>query len=147
MNLTAHFTIEELTRSDYAVRHGLSNEPVFEARDNLYTLADGLERARAVLETPLLVLSGYRAPKVNAGVGGSKGSAHMRGLAADFVPLDVRSLREACEHLADHADFVDFDQLIHEGDWIHISFSDQPRHEVLTAMFGGGEPVYRKGLA
>jgi len=83
--LTEHFSLNELVFSEYAVRHHIDNTPDDEIVANLQMLADGLERCRAVLgNRPMIVSSGYRSPKVNSGIGGSKGSYHMKGLAADF---------------------------------------------------------------
>jgi hypothetical protein len=144
MNLTEHFTLEELTRSDYAIRHGINNTPTdAEVLENLQILAQGLERIRGLINKPIHVNSGYRSPKVNSAIGGSKTSAHMKGLAADVVipgmlPVDL------CKIIEDHKDLVQFDQLIHEGSWTHIAFPDvdqQPRQQTLTAIFKPGKPV------
>lgn len=147
MNLTQHFTLEELIHSEYAARNGLDNRPNADVLANLHVLADGLERVRTVLSVPLLPLSGYRSPKVNAGVRGALTSQHLQGLACDFIapaygkPLDVAKV------LAQEADFVGFDQLIMElGQWVHVSFSDQNRRDILTATKGPVGIVYTRGL-
>jgi hypothetical protein len=146
MNLTAHFTLEELTRSDYATRHGIDNSPTADVLANLYVLADGLERVRSVLDHPVWVSSGYRCPKVNAGLGGARYSQHMQGLAAD-IHSTYGAPREVCEAILDAEDFIEFDQLIFEGDWTHISFAPgKPRGQVLTAHFGGGGVSYSAGI-
>ena len=85
--VSIHFSLDELTSSDYADRHGIDNSPNAEILANINLLMDGLERARTVLDKPMSISSGYRSPKVNAGAGGSKASYHMRGLAADFTFL------------------------------------------------------------
>ena len=150
MNLTANFTLEELTASDYAIRHGINNHPVdHTVLSNLHVLADGLERVRAALRMPIFVSSGYRSAKVNSGVGGAKSSAHMLGLAADIHMPGV-SPRDVCKALIQHPE-IGFDQLISEGTWTHISFPE-PEHEpagmVLTAIFKAGQPTtYVKGIA
>jgi zinc D-Ala-D-Ala carboxypeptidase len=151
MNLTEHFTLAELTRSDYAIRHGINNMPTdADVLENLHTLAAGLERVRQVLRQPIHVSSGYRAPKVNSGVGGGKDSAHMQGLAADIV-LPGISARDVCAKLAEAAAFIGYDKLIYEHDWAHISFAEpevSPRFIVMTAVFRPGSPTtYLKGLA
>ncbi len=151
MKLTEHFSLGELVASDYAIRHGINNMPVdHEVLSNLNALALGLERARAVLLLPMHINSGYRSPKVNAGIGGAQNSAHLRGLAADFVIHGV-SPREVCLRLQEHADTIGFDKLIHEGTWTHISFpeaEERPRAQVLTAIFKPGQSTtYMKGIA
>lgn len=146
MNLTSHFTLEELTDSDLAERKGIDNTPSSEIVSNLYVLADGLERARTVLGEPITITSGYRSPKLNSSLGGAKNSQHTQGLAADFKVQNMTP-REVCFVLMENEDFVRFDQLIQEGKWTHISFSDNPRGEVLTAHFGSMGTTYTKGLA
>jgi zinc D-Ala-D-Ala carboxypeptidase len=151
MHLTEHFTPAELTRSDYAIRHGINNQPTdADVLENLHTLAAGLERVRSVLRQPVHVSSGYRSPKVNSGVGGAKDSAHMRGLAADLVLPGV-SARDVCVKIIEAAAFVGFDKCIYEHDWTHISFpepEEQPRMIAMTAVFRSGQPTtYLKGIA
>lgn len=145
MNLTEHFTLEELLASDYALRHGIDNNPADpDVLENLHVLANGLERVKAALDgLPVMVNSGYRSPKVNAGVGGSKTSAHLRGLAADIV-VPGMTPREVCIALSD-ADWIGFDQVIFEGTWTHVAFAEvdeKPRGKVLTAVFRKGQPTY-----
>ena len=148
--LSPHFTLAELTVSNSGARAGLRNVPVGTALDNLTRLAQLLEGVRTVLHgAPILVSSGYRSPAINNLVGGSLGSAHMRGLAADFIAPRFGPPRAVCEAI--RASSVQFDQLIFEGTWVHIAAPAAgaiPRREVLTAVFRGGMPVqYLKGLA
>ena len=147
--LTQHFALAELTHSDSAVRLGLDNAPTPEALANLATLARGLEAVRAALgSVPLYISSGYRSRAVNAAVGGSRTSQHMAGEAADFVAPEFGTPRQICEHLASLGDALQFDQLIYEGTWVHISFTaGRQRRSVLTAHFANGGVRYTQGLA
>jgi zinc D-Ala-D-Ala carboxypeptidase len=150
MQLTPHFSVAELTRSEYAVRKGIDNTPNDEVLANLLLLADGLERVRSVLGVSVYISSGYRSQKVNAGIGGATNppSAHTLGLAADFTAPEFGSPLEICRALESQQDEVDFDQLINEGTWVHISFKEaSPRGEILTAHFNGGKATYTRGLA
>ena len=146
--MTEHFTLAELTNSDYAIRHGLSNTPTDAATlTNIATLANGLERVRAVLGRPIHISSGYRGPAVNSAVGGSKTSAHLRGLAADIVVPGVSSLNVA-RLLQANRRAIAYDQLIFEGTWVHIAFAAAeaaPRFSEFTAHFPG--PTYTEGIA
>jgi len=147
--LSPNFSLAELTISQAATRAGLRNVPVGTAITNLFRLARTLEQVRSLLfNAPILVSSGYRSPAVNNLVGGSRTSAHMRGLAADFVapeygrPIDIaNAIRNSS---------IVFDQLIYEGTWVHLAIADTaatPRREVLTAVFRGGMPTqYLPGL-
>lgn len=147
MNLSSHFTLAELTNSQEAVRKGLDNSPTPEILENLRQTAAGLERVREILDEPMFISSGYRSPKVNAAVGGSRTSQHMNGEAVDFTSPNYGTPLQICQAIVSNADFIDFDQLIYEGTWVHISFSDTPRREVLTARFAGGKASYTRGLA
>lgn len=147
MNLTQHFTLDELTHSNEAVRRGIDNSPSAQTLDALYDTAAGLERVRTVLgDVAIHVSSGYRCPKLNAAVHGSRNSQHMSGQAVDFSAPEFGTPLAVCRELVNNAGFIDFDQLIWEGSWVHISFSDTPRGEVLTARFEHGAVTYMKGL-
>jgi hypothetical protein len=140
VNLTPHFTLAELTRSDAADRLGLKNAPAGDHLQNLRTLALGLEWARAILGGPLKITSGYRNPEVNQAVGGVANSDHALGFAADIIPSG-KGVLEAAKLLA--ASPLVFDQLIHESGRgiIHLSFAPRMRRQVLTQKGGPGTPV------
>lgn len=147
MNLTAHFTLKELTDSDDALRHGIDNSAPDDIVDKLYDTAAGMERVRTVLDVPIHVSSGYRCPKLNAAIRGSKTSQHMKGEAVDFKAPDFGSPLDICHAILAAGSFVDFDQLICEGGrWVHVSFSEKPRGDVLTAHFSNGNVTYTRGL-
>ena len=136
MNLTAHFTVEELTRSEIALRKGLDNTPDEEASKNLKVLAMGLERVRGLLGQPMHINSGYRSKIVNDAVGSKDTSAHRKGFAADFVCPGYGSPIQICKAIRDSE--IPYDQLIHEfGSWVHISFDPQLRGQVLTIDSNG----------
>jgi len=133
MNLTPHFTLEELTFSQRAAREGIDNTPDAQALRNLERTAEMLEQVRALLGgAPVVVSSGYRSQVVNHLEGGSDTSAHMRGLAADFAAPRFGTPLEICRAIV-RAGLM-FDQLIHEyGRWVHIGLSEtSPRRQLLT---------------
>lgn len=145
-----NFTVEELCHSDTAFRKGIDNTPDADVLANLDILMAGLERVRKLLGHPMYINSGYRGPKLNAAIGGSKTSAHMKGLAADFVCPGFGPPLEICQLLQAHAEEIRFDQIIQEGTWVHIAFADvdqKPRGEILTAHFSNGGVTYSRGLA
>lgn len=150
MNLSNHFTLEELTNSEYATRKGIDNTPSPEVCANLQVLANGLERVRALIGGPMRISSGYRSPKLNSAIGGATDSYHLRGLAADFTCPAYGSPKDIAECIADHEDAIGFDKLIYEGTWVHVQFpdaEDAPRGDILTAHFNGGRATYTKGIA
>ena len=142
--LSEHFTLSELTRSQTALRLGIDNYPPEEVINNLRTLCQKiLEPARSILARPLHIDSGFRCPALNASVGGAKTSAHMTGRAADIIPISI-DLVLAFEKLR-HSQ-LPYDQIIIEcGAWIHIGMAVQgadPRREAMTASGIPGHWTY-----
>jgi len=86
IQFTPHFELKEFTESATARRHGIANEPSFEAVENLKALCVfTLEPLREELGLPLIITSGYRTKALNSLlVGHSNKSQHMEGCAADF---------------------------------------------------------------
>lgn len=112
MHLSRHFTLEEMTRSDYAASHNLKNEPSDEQKVNLAFLClNTLEPLREAWGAPIVVTSGFRAPAVNKGVGGSPTSQHMQGMAADIRPVHGEDFMKLYK-LAN--EICEFDQLLFE---------------------------------
>lgn len=150
MNLSPHFTLVELVASQTAARRRIDNTPTGAALTNLYVLADRLETVRELLGgRPILISSGYRSPALNAAVGGSRTSAHMQGLAADFICPGFGTPLAICKQLAQHAGELDFDQIIQEGTWVHFGLAAEgkaARRQVLTANFNAGGTTYSTGL-
>ncbi|MEY4427730.1 MAG: hypothetical protein RLZZ182_419 [Pseudomonadota bacterium] len=145
--LSPNFWLSEFLRSDIATRRGLCNTPCVTALLNIRTiLAPGMQQVRNILGQPVFITSGYRSAAVNKAVGGSQHSQHVQGLAADFICPSLGMPRTVAEYLLQHST-LQFDQLIHEGAWLHVSFvPSKPRHEVLTAHFDGGHVTYTNGL-
>ena len=145
MKLTPHFSLAELTFSETAQRKQINNTPPPVIVQNLHLLAAGLEDVRAALGgLPLRINSGYRCPALNRAVGGARLSAHMSGHAADFVCPDFGTPLEIVRALA--ASDIQFDKLIQEGTWVHISFAPEARRQLLTAHFGAGGTTYSAGV-
>ena len=144
MNLTEHFTLEELTFSPTAERQKINNTPSLEAVAHMTTLAEGLEKVRALLGGPIRISSGYRSPELNAAIRGARNSAHMAGYAADFTCPSFGNPKDVVRAIA--ASAIEFDQCIYEGTWVHISFDPDMRRQVLTAHFGQGGTTYTEGV-
>ncbi len=123
MQLSEHFTLEELTTSEAAARQGLSNEPTGEALENLKRLAEFLEDVRALVGKPIRINSAYRSPEVNAAVGGSKTSQHCFGCAAD-IRVPGMTPDEVVRAIT--ASNLEYDQCIREFDsWTHVSIPNK----------------------
>lgn len=141
MNLTEHFTLEEMTFSPEAVRKGFDNTPSPAIQENLKVTAQGMEKVRALLNKPIHINSGYRSPAVNIAVGGTLKSAHCQGYAADFICLSFGSPLEICRAIM-KSDIM-YDQLIYEGTWVHIAFTPTNRRQNLKAIFNNGKATYQ----
>ncbi len=106
MNLSAHFTLKELTRTQ--VRADNTAPP--EVIEKLKLLCEKvLEPVRAKFG-PVLVSSGYRSLAVNRAVGSEDTSQHRRGEASDFESPPHSNYAIA----AWIRDNLDFDQCILE---------------------------------
>jgi zinc D-Ala-D-Ala carboxypeptidase len=132
MQISKHFTIEEMSFSEAAARLGLNNTPGPAVTANLKLVALVMERIRTLLEDkPIVVHSGYRAPAVNKAVGGVVTSAHCFGLACDFIcPAFGTPANVALTILK-----LEYDQLILEYGWVHVGLAQEgspSRQEALT---------------
>jgi zinc D-Ala-D-Ala carboxypeptidase len=139
--LSAHFTLEELTFSQTAARQGIDNIPSPAIIENLKRIAATMEEVRSLMGGKAIhVNSGYRGPALNTYIGGSKTSAHMKGLAVDFIAPGFGSVLEIARAIA--ASGIVFDQLIYEyGTWVHIGLAAQgaiPRQQTLSIFKGTG---------
>jgi zinc D-Ala-D-Ala carboxypeptidase len=125
MNLSEHFTYDELVRSETAERNGWLNIPSNAEKENLIRLAVLLEQVKAAVGgKPVMINSAFRSKQVNDAVGSKDTSQHRLGCAADLrVPgMKPREVVEACI-----AASVPFDQIILEFDsWTHISVPNTP---------------------
>ena len=134
-----YFTLLELTRSAAALRHKLDNTPDAAAVARLQALVTHvLDPLRQLYGAPIMVTSGYRSPAVNAAVGGAAHSQHLLGEAADITTGSPEGNRRLLGITLKDAQALHFDQLIAEkcdakGNprWIHISYSDKNRNQVL----------------
>lgn len=117
-----YFTIRELTRSTTARRLGIDNTPPDSAVTALHELVDEvLDPLREAWGGPIRVNSGYRCPELNKAVGGTPGSQHQRGEAAD-ITVGSRSGNRRLLELIKRLD-LPVDQCIDEKGcrWIHVS--------------------------
>jgi putative chitinase len=131
MNLSEHFTLEELTHTDH---RNLETEPNETELANLKRLAEFLETVKTALGgKPIIINSAFRSKAVNEAVGSKETSQHRKGCAADIrVPgltpdQVVRAIIEAN---------LPYDQVIREFDrWTHVSIPNtedaEPREMAL----------------
>jgi zinc D-Ala-D-Ala carboxypeptidase len=141
MQLSEHFTLDEATHSDTAIRQGIDNQPSTVQLENMKVAAANLEKVRAITGA-LNINSWLRLPAVNVAVGGSKISSHMDGWAID-VSSSKLTPYQLCQEVKKAG--IKFDQMIHEfGRWMHISFAPEMRQQELTIFKPEGK--YKPGI-
>lgn len=134
MNLTPHFTLQELTVSEAADRNGWDNTPNEQHLENLKRLADFLEQTKVVLGgKPVMVNSAFRSKLVNDSVGSKDTSQHRIGCAAD-IRVPGMTPDEVVRAII--ASGIGYDQVIREFDrWTHVSVPNSvdmaPRRQAL----------------
>ncbi|MBS0359814.1 MAG: peptidase M15 [Proteobacteria bacterium] len=141
--LSAHFSLEELCATQH---RDFPNAPPTAVAEVLKSTAEQMEAVRRLLgDRVISVSSGYRCRALNRAVGGAATSAHLYGHAVDFNCYGFGDPLAVCRRIA--ASDLAFDQLIHEGTWVHLSFDPRLRRQVLTRRAGGyglGLPVDRE---
>lgn len=131
MNLSSHFTLEELTHTDH---REFDNTPNDAEKNNLKRLAEFLEQVKTVLDgKPIMVNSAFRCKQVNDAVGSKDTSQHRIGCAAD-IRVPGMTPDEVVKAVI--ASGIAYDQIIREFDrWTHISvpntITDTPRRQAL----------------
>ena len=152
MNLSANFTLKELTRSDTADRLDIDNQPNEEQIESLRLLCENiLQPVRDYFGKPVKINSGFRCPALNQATGGSATSDHCKGQACDFE-IDGVSNPELAEWVSQNCKYT---QLILEfytqgqpnSGWVHASFNPENlKCQELTAVKVAGKTTYLNGL-
>ncbi len=148
MKLSRNFTLQELIKSDTAIRKGIDNNPNADQIEKLKTLCETILQPVRDHFGRVKVTSGYRSPELCAAIGSSVNSQHAKAEAADFEVMGTDN--------AELADWInknlDYDQLIleyykvgeHNSGWIHCSICDKdPRKQFLHAYRFEGKTKYK----
>jgi hypothetical protein len=140
MNLSEHFTVEELTHTDH---RQFDNTPNDSELANLTRLAAFLEDVKAALGgKPVMINSAFRCKQVNDAVGSKDTSQHRIGCAAD-IRVPGMTPDEVVRTVI--AAGLPYDQIIREFDrWTHISVTNDakstPRRQALIIDKAGTRP-------
>lgn len=142
MNLSEHFTLEEFTHSNTAIRLGIENTPSEKVIENLKRLCEMLEQVRTYLGKPISITSGYRCAELNKAIGGQPNSQHQLGCAAD-IKVGTLTPDQVVRKIIETN--IQYDQLIREFDsWTHISITNTPdqtpRNQTLIIDKAGTRP-------
>jgi len=148
MKLSENFTLNELTKSQEALRLGIDNTPSDEHISNLKVLCENiLTPIRDFYGMPCSVSSGYRSAELCKAIGSSSTSQHTRGEAADFEVFGVAN-KDLSDWIVSN---LNFDQCILEfwnenepnSGWVHCSYSSKyNRRQYLKAEKVNGKIVY-----
>ena len=138
MNLSRNFTLQELIKSDTAIRLDINNNPNSGQIEKLRLLCENILQPVRDHFGRVKVTSGFRSEQLFIKIGSSVNSQHAKAEAADFEVMGVDN--------AEVADWVYMncqpDQLILEyynigepnSGWIHASWVEfQPRAQYLRA--------------
>ena len=148
MNLSRNFSLQELIKSDTAIRKGIDNNPNSDQIEKLKLLCENILQPVRDHFGRVKITSGYRSPELCQAIGSSVNSQHAKAEAADFECVGVDN--------AELADWINrelsYDQLIVEyytpgepnSGWIHCSYiPDQPRASYLWAYRSEGKTKYK----
>jgi len=148
-HMSAHFTLQEMTQSQTALRQGIDNTPSEAHIASLKALCDNvLEPVRDHYKRAVIVSSGYRSKALCKAIGSKPTSQHAKGEAADFEVPGVSTL-ELAQYIRDH---LDFDQLILEyydaqdpaSGWVHCSYRADGKNRKQCLTYDGER--YATGL-
>jgi uncharacterized protein YcbK (DUF882 family) len=124
MKLSENFTLQELTKSDTAIRLGIPNEPNSDQIAKLQNLCETLLQPVRDKFGPVIITSGFRSEQLCVKIGSSINSQHTKAEAVDFeVPG------------TDNADLAYWR--------VHCSVADKPRKQFLRAYKEDGKTKYK----
>ena len=148
MNLSRNFTLQELIKSDTAIRLDINNNPNSGQIEKLRLLCENILQPVRDHFGRVKVTSGFRSEALCVKIGSSVNSQHAKAEAADFECVGV-----------DNAELFDWiknnlspDQLILEfytpgepnSGWIHCSWIEgTPRASYLHAYKSEGKTKYK----
>lgn len=140
MQIPKFFSFKEMVATSQNLPNNPETWEVYSALRDTALLLDGL---REKFGQGIRVTSGFRSAAVNAAVGGSKTSAHRKGMAADIQPwkntkANMLALAKLCRGWATQLSSPVDQVIIYTLDgkdnenikWIHIGFSATPRHQL-----------------
>ena len=127
MQITRNFSLDEFVKSETAAKYNIDNTPSQNVVNNIVSLCGVLQKIRDRYGKPMHINSGYRCPKLNSKVGGSKTSQHMNGSAADISVGSVKQNKELFDFIVNMINNkeIKIRQLIDEYDykWVHLAIN------------------------
>ena len=148
MNLSRNFTLQELIKSDTAVRLDINNNPNSGQIEKLKALCENILQPVRDHFGRVKVTSGFRSEQLCIKIGSSVNSQHAKAEAADFEVIGTDNA-ELFDWIKDN---LQPDQLILEfytpgepnSGWIHCSWVEgTPRASYLHAYKSEGKTKYK----
>lgn len=131
--VSEHFTEYDICHSDTAIRLNINNIPNATVDNNAKLLINKVLEPLCIALGKITINCMYRCFELNRKVGSTPTSQHILGMAVDFT-IPGYSLMEIVDYIRKH---LDFDQLILENGWIHVSYSlGHNRKQVLKYVNG-----------
>jgi len=130
--ISKHISFDEATVSNTATRFGIENNPSDIQLACMKLVAEKcFEPLRTWYNKPIKVNSFFRCESLNAKVGGSKTSQHVKGEAIDISGGNKEENKKLFDWCKEN---LEFDQLINEYDftWVHISYTVKNRKQILA---------------
>ena len=126
MNLTPHFTLEELACTNNTGLKNTNLEAAKKQMGKMYQLAGFAERVREIVGKPLIINSGYRCVQLNNVLKGSLTSQHLLAEAID-IKVKGKTANDLFQMIV--ASDLKYDQLILEkvgqAQWVHVSIGSK----------------------
>ena len=148
MQMSRNFSLQELIKSDTAIRKGIDNNPNADQIEKLKALCENILQPVRDHFGRVKVTSGFRSVQLCQAIGSSANSQHAKSEAADFECVGVDN--------AELADWIhknlEYDQLILEfytpsepnSGWIHCSYIPEGRRaSYLWAYKSEGKTKYK----
>ena len=135
--LSKHFRLSEFTRSGTALRRNLDNNPDVDSVEALQELCihvlEPLRRRFGIIS----ITSGFRSAPVNAAIGGSPTSQHLRGEAADIFLSNNEVGKKMFYYIRDN---LVFDQLLLEFrhnrmHCLHVSYRADGNNRMMARSY------------
>ena len=148
MNLSRNFTLQELIKSDTAIRLDINNNPNSGQIEKLKALCENILQPVRDHFGRVKVTSGYRSAELCIAIGSSVNSQHARAEAADFEVVGTDNV-ELFDWIKNN---LEPDQLILEfytpgepnSGWIHCSWIPEGRRaSYLHAYRSEGKTKYK----
>lgn len=148
--MTKNFNYYEMINSTTAKKYNIDNNCPSSLIDNLQKTAEMMQSIRDFYGKGITITSGYRCPKLNTKIGGSKTSAHTQGNAVDTKPADC-NMKDYQKKVLEWAKINNFDQIIIEkpdkngiASWIHIGRINNGKQRKQILIYTGGKYVIMK---